>query len=197
MKITNNAVVKIHYRLSNQQGNELENSFESQPMEYLHGAQNIIPGLEEALEGKEIGDIIDVTIDAEKAYGPHHDGLRQEVPLSAFGDIEDIIPGMRFVAETEAGPRPVQIAEVKDETVIVDGNHPLAGQSLTFHVEIIDIREATEEEISHGHIHQKGGCGSNEKCCGGEKEACCADDNENEGCCGSKQKEHKGCGCHH
>lgn len=197
MKITKNKVVKIHYRLNNQQGEELESSFEMEPMEYLHGAQNIIPGLETALEDKESGEIIDVTIDAEQAYGPYHEGLRQEVPLTAFGDIEDIIPGMRFIAETEMGQRPVQITEVKDETVIVDGNHPLAGQALTFHVNVVDVRDATEEEVEHGHIHSHGGCGSKGGCCGGEEKegGCCKDEGaESEGCCGGEKK--GGCGCH-
>lgn len=197
MKIEKNKVVKIHYRLSNQQGELLESSFEMQPMEYIHGAQNIIPGLEKALESKALNDVMDVNVKAEDAYGPYHEGLRQEVPLSAFGEIEDIVPGMRFIAETEMGQRPVQITEVKDETVIVDGNHPLAGQDLSFHVEVVDIRDATEEEIAHGHLHQHGGCGSKGGCCGGDKKegGCCKDeDSDAEGCCGGETK--SGCGCH-
>ena len=168
----------------------LESSFDMQPMVYLHGANNLIPGLEKALEGRAVGEVIDVTVDAEDAYGPYHDGLRQEVPLSAFGDIEDIVPGMRFIAETEMGQRPVQVSEVKNDTVVVDGNHPLAGQALVFYVEVMDVREATEEEIAHGHIHAQGGCGSHGGCCGGESdEGCCSSDEQ--GGCGSG-----GCGCH-
>lgn len=124
MKITQHSAVTIHYRLSDQDGRLLEDSFDAEPMLYLHGAENLIPGLEAALEGKTKGETLDVTISAEEAYGPYHDGLRQAVPLEAFGDIEDIVPGMRFIAETEMGQRPVQVVEVKDDVVIVDGNHP-------------------------------------------------------------------------
>jgi FKBP-type peptidyl-prolyl cis-trans isomerase SlyD len=204
MIITQHKAVSIHYRLTNQQGELVESSFEGEPMLYLHGADNMIPGLEAALEGKSAGDKLEVSVEAEQAYGPYHDGLRQDVPLSAFGDIEDIVPGMRFIAETEMGQRPVQVTEVKDEVVVVDGNHPLAGQTLNFSVEVLSIREASEEEIAHGHIHAAGGCGSHEHsheggCCGGEGHSheggCCSDDKEKEvkeGCDGNG-----GCGCRH
>ncbi|GIU08879.1 MULTISPECIES: peptidylprolyl isomerase [unclassified Shewanella] len=219
MKITEKCAVSIHYRLSDAKGQLVESSFEGEPMIYLHGAENMIPGLEAALEGKVQGDILDVTVDAEQGYGAYHDGLRQEVPISAFGDIEDIVPGMRFIAETEMGQRPVQVTEVKDDVVVVDGNHPLAGQSLAFNVEVLEVRAATEEEIAHGHIHAHGGgCGSHGHsheggccggghdhgqeggCCGGEHDhghegGCCSDDETKEakeGCDGNG-----GCGCRH
>ncbi|MGS0673585.1 peptidylprolyl isomerase [Shewanella sp. 125m-1] len=208
MKITEKCAVSIHYRLSDAKGQLVESSFEAEPMIYLHGAENMIPGLEAALEGKAQGDTLDVTVDAEQGYGPYHDGLRQEVPISAFGDIEDIVPGMRFIAETEMGQRPVQVTEVKDDVVIVDGNHPLAGQSLVFNVEVLEVRAATEEEIAHGHIHAHGGgCGGHEHsheggCCGGGHDhghghegGCCSDDETKEakeGCDGNG-----GCGCRH
>lgn len=105
------------------------------------------------------------------------------MPLEAFGDIEDIVPGMRFIAETEMGQRPVQVTEVKDTVVVVDGNHPLAGQALNFSVEVMDVREATAEEVAHGHIHAAGGCGHDH-----EHEQC---DTEKPGCDGNG-----GCGCH-
>lgn len=186
MKITQHSAVTIHYRLSDQEGRLLEDSFDAEPMLYLHGTENLIPGLEAALEGKIKGEKLDVTISAEEAYGPYHDGLRQAIPLEAFGDIEDIVPGMRFIAETEMGQRPVQVIEVKDDVVIVDGNHPLAGQALSFSIEVIDVREATAEEIAHGHIHAHGGCGSHGHshehdhgggCCGGSG-------HDVGGCCG-------------
>ncbi|MCU8002330.1 MULTISPECIES: peptidylprolyl isomerase [unclassified Shewanella] len=195
MKITQHSAVTIHYRLSDQEGRLLEDSFDSEPMLYLHGTENLIPGLEAALDGKSKGEKLDVTISAEEAYGPYHDGLRQAVPLEAFGDIEDIVPGMRFIAETEMGQRPVQVMEVKDDVVIVDGNHPLAGQSLNFSVEIVDVREASAEEIAHGHIHAQGGCGSHGHdhdhgggCCGGSGKE------EAGGCCGGSDHDH---GHHH
>ncbi|WP_412503649.1 peptidylprolyl isomerase [Shewanella indica] len=201
MQITQHSAVTIHYRLTDAKGQLIESSFEADPMVYLHGMENLIPGLEKALEGKSKGDTLEVTIDAEEAYGPYHDGLRQEVPLEAFGDIQDIVPGMRFIAETEMGQRPVQVTEVLDNSVIVDGNHPLAGQSLTFNVEVMDVREATAEEIAHGHIHAHGGCGGHGQdhggCCGGH-------DHEHGGCCNSDAEEdakkegcdgNGGCGC--
>ncbi|BCV35792.1 MULTISPECIES: peptidylprolyl isomerase [Shewanella] len=201
MQITQHSAVTIHYRLTDAKGQLIESSFEADPMVYLHGMENLIPGLEKALEGKSKGDTLEVTIDAEEAYGPYHDGLRQEVPLEAFGDIQDIVPGMRFIAETEMGQRPVQVTEVLDNSVIVDGNHPLAGQSLTFNVEVMDVREATAEEIAHGHIHAHGGCGGHGHdhggCCGGH-------DHEHGGCCNSDAEEdakkegcdgNGGCGC--
>ncbi|GAB1082143.1 peptidylprolyl isomerase [Shewanella algae] len=201
MQITQHSAVTIHYRLTDAKGQLIESSFEADPMVYLHGMENLIPGLEKALEGKGKGDTLEVTIEAEEAYGPYHDGLRQEVPLEAFGDIQDIVPGMRFIAETEMGQRPVQVTEVLDNSVIVDGNHPLAGQSLTFNVEVMDVREATAEEVAHGHIHAHGGCGSHGHdhggCCGGhdhEHGGCCSSDAEEgakkEGCDGNG-----GCGC--
>ena len=162
MQIAKHTAVSIHYRLSDSEGRLIESSFDTEPMLYLHGTEGLIPGLETALEGKVTGDKIDVTIPAEQGYGEYHDGLKQEVPLDAFGDVEDIVPGMRFIAETEMGQRPVQVIEVKDDVVVVDGNHPLAGQALSFSVEVVSVREASAEEISHGHIHAHGGCGSHE-----------------------------------
>jgi FKBP-type peptidyl-prolyl cis-trans isomerase SlyD len=159
MKITKHAAVTIHYRLSDQQGLLIESSFEGEPMVYLHGTENLIPGLEAELEGKIVGDKLEANIPAEQAYGLYHEGLKQEVPIDAFGDVEDIVPGMRFIAETEMGQRPVQVVEVKDDVVVVDGNHPLAGQALNFSIEVLEVREATEEELAHGHVHAAGGCG--------------------------------------
>ncbi|MCL1113232.1 MULTISPECIES: peptidylprolyl isomerase [Shewanella] len=186
MKITKHAAVTIHYRLSDEQGELIESSFESEPMVYLHGTENLIPGLESVLEGKTAGEKVEANIPAAQGYGEYHPGLKQEVPISAFGDIEDIIPGMRFIAETELGQRPVQVTEVKDDVIVVDGNHPLAGQALHFSVEIVAVREATPEELAHGHIHAEGGCGSHghdheHGSCGSEKPGC--DGNG-------------GCGCH-
>jgi FKBP-type peptidyl-prolyl cis-trans isomerase SlyD len=159
MKITKHAAVTIHYRLSDQQGLLIESSFDGEPMVYLHGTGNLIPGLETELENKVVGDKLEANIPAEQAYGLYHDGLKQEVPIDAFGDVEDIVPGMRFIAETEMGQRPVQVVEVKDDVVVVDGNHPLAGQALNFSIEVLDVREASEEELAHGHVHAAGGCG--------------------------------------
>lgn len=151
--IEKNKVVTLHYSLTDNDGELIESSIGSEPMIYLHGAENIIIGLEKELVGKKIGDKFQANINAEEAYGDYHDYLCQEVELEAFGDIEDIAPGMRFTAETDQGPHPVQVVEVNEDSVIVDGNHPLAGMNLTFDIEVIDIRDATPEEVELGHVH--------------------------------------------
>ncbi|RLV61445.1 peptidylprolyl isomerase [Parashewanella curva] len=160
MKITKHSAVTVHYRLSEKTGELIEDSFAAEPMYYLHGANNMIPALESALEGKAKGEKVDVEVAAKDAYGEPQEELIQEVPLTAFGEIEDIVPGMRFMAETDNGQVPVVVTEVKDESIIVDGNHPLTGKDLSFHLEVVDVREATEEEVAHGHIHAPGAsCG--------------------------------------
>ncbi|MFP8967497.1 FKBP-type peptidyl-prolyl cis-trans isomerase [Pokkaliibacter sp. CJK22405] len=153
MQISKNAVVSMHYTLRNDAGDELDSSVGGQPLDYIHGNGNLIPGLEEQLEGRQAGEKLTATVPAEKAYGPRQDQLVQQVPRSAFGDIEQIEPGMRFHAETEHGPHVVLVVDVDDENVTVDGNHPLAGETLHFEVDIQTVREATESELAHGHVH--------------------------------------------
>ncbi|MEO0890278.1 MAG: peptidylprolyl isomerase, partial [Pseudomonadota bacterium] len=140
---------------------------------------NLIPGLEAALEGHVAGDKFEVTVAPADAYGEHMDEMVQRVPANVFQGVDEITVGMRFLADTDQGPIPVEVTEVDGDEVVVDGNHMLAGQTLTFEVEVMATREATTEEIEHGHIHQGGGC------CGGEEKA---DDHE---CCGGG-----GCGSH-
>lgn len=158
MKISNNAVVSIHYTLKNTSGEVLDSSEGADPLDYLHGAGNIIPGLEKSLEGKEVGDDVTAVVSPEEGYGLRDDALMQSVPRTAFGDVKDIQVGMRFTAETDQGPVSVAIASVDDESVVVDRNHPLAGQELHFDVSVTNVRVATAEEIDHGHVHQAGGC---------------------------------------
>ncbi|MBA3582675.1 MAG: peptidylprolyl isomerase [Gammaproteobacteria bacterium] len=157
MQITHNTVVAIHYVLKDTAGEIIDRSEPGDAMHYLHGAGNIISGLEKALEGRRQGDSIDVHIAAEDAYGPSLPFLIQEVPLEAFAGVGDIQPGMRFQADTEQGPVPVVVTHVSDSIVTVDGNHPLAGQALHFAVEIETVRAASDEELSHGHVHGAGG----------------------------------------
>ena len=127
-------------------------------MAYLHGAGNIIPGLEKALTGKSVGDQMVVEVSAEEGYGPVQKELIQEVPRSSFQGVDSIEVGMQFEAQTgQGGAVPVTVTLVTDETVTVDGNHPLAGKDLNFDVTIADVREATAEELEHGHIHGPGG----------------------------------------
>ena len=153
MSIKENSVVTIHYELKDSEGNQLDSSNGKEPLVYLHGANNIIVGLEKELEGKKVGDELSVVIPPELAYGMPVEALVQQVPVSAFGSIENIEVGMRFQAETEQGPVPVVVTKVDGETVTVDGNHPLAGMELHFQVKVEDVREASEEELKQGHVH--------------------------------------------
>ena len=153
MKVAENTVVDIHYTLTDKDGDVLDRSKEGEPLSYLHGANNIIDGLEEALVGRVVGDKLNVVVPPEKGYGERNENMVQRVPRSAFEGIEEIEVGFRFEAETDNGSVPVVVIEVDDESVVVDGNHPLAGETLTFDVEIVGVREADAEEIDHGHVH--------------------------------------------
>lgn len=158
MQIAENAVVAIHYTLTNDAGDTLDSSRErDEPLAYLHGHGNIIPGLEKALLGKQTGDTLKVTVEPAEGYGERHEGLIQEVPREAFQGVDELEPGMQFQASTDAGPRMFTITDVQDDVVTVDGNHPLAGATLHFDVEIADVRAASAEELSHGHVHGPGG----------------------------------------
>lgn len=154
MEICTNCVVSLHYTLTNGDGQQLDSSNGQEPFVYLHGAQGIIPGLEKALEGKTAGEDFQVTIPPEEAYGEVNDGLIQDVPREAFAGIDNVEPGMQFQTRDPNGQAlNITVKEVADDTVKIDANHPLAGQSLHFEVSIKDVREATEEELSHGHAH--------------------------------------------
>jgi len=157
MVITAHKVVHIHYILTNDDGDVLDSSEGHAPLAYIHGIGNIIPGLEKALTGKAIGDKFKVTIPPEEAYGQRDDDLVQAVPRSAFQGVDQIEPGMQFHAETPEGMQLVTVVEVVDDEVILDGNHPMAGMTLNFDVEVAEIRNATQEEMDHGHVHGPGG----------------------------------------
>jgi len=152
MQVAENKVVAIDYTLKDNEGQTLDTSEGREPLQYLHGHQNIIAGLEKAIEGKNEGDELEVAVEPEEGYGPYRDELVQDVPRDAFQGVEKVEPGMSFRAESNAGPMTVTVKEVGDETVTVDGNHMLAGQVLNFKVAIKDVREATEEEVSQGTV---------------------------------------------
>lgn len=156
MQIQDKAVVGIHYTLKNDGGEVLDSSDGGEPLHYLHGSGGIIRGLESALEGRAAGDKLEVTVEPEDGYGVHRDELVQEVPRRAFGNIKDIQVGMMFQAQTDAGPMPIRVSAVSEETVTVDGNHELAGERLHFSVSIEEVREATQQELDHGHVHAHG-----------------------------------------
>jgi FKBP-type peptidyl-prolyl cis-trans isomerase SlyD len=157
MNITQNCVASFNYTLTDNTGTVLDKSEGHGPLSYLHGAGNIIPGLESALEGKQVGDKLNVAVPAAQAYGVRDDSLVQELPSSMFSGIDKIEPGMEFHAETEHGIQTVTVTKVEGDNVTIDGNHPLAGVDLNFEVEIMEVRSATSEELSHGHAHGAGG----------------------------------------
>ncbi|MGD2112668.1 MAG: peptidylprolyl isomerase [Gammaproteobacteria bacterium] len=153
MHVANNRVVSITYTLKDNDDNIIDHSDDGSFC-YLHGASNIIPGLEDALAGKTTGDELSVTIPPEQGYGLRDAQRVQTVPRDMFPADQDIQPGMQFHAQGPDGQElVVMIAKVEDDAVTVDGNHPLAGVHLNFEVKVTDVREATEEEVEHGHVH--------------------------------------------
>lgn len=162
MQIAQHAVASLRYTLTDSQGDILDEATNEEPFVYLHGANNIIPGLENALVGKQKNDQLQVTIPPEEAYGVHDERLTEKVSKEMFGDVDEaqLVPGAQFHAQTNAGQEIITIASVQDDTVTIDGNHPLAGATLHFDVTVLDVRTATEEELSHGHAHDAhGDCG--------------------------------------
>lgn len=162
MKIEKNKVATLTYTLKNDDEQILDQADENNPFLYMHGVGGIIPGLEKALEDKQTGDSFHVSILPEDAYGVRDPNLTEQVPRSMFEGISDdqLQPGAQFQAQTAHGTQIITIAGVEGDTVKIDANHPLAGETLHFDVAVNDIRDATEEEIAHGHPHAAGGCGS-------------------------------------
>lgn len=158
MQVTDKKVVYIHYTLRNKEGAVIDRSSQETPLAYIHGIGDIIPGLEKALSGKSEGERINISIEPEEAYGYHNETLIQAVPRNAFQGVEDLQEGMQFQAQTPNGTQLITVAEVRGEEIIVDANHPLAGEMLDFDVEVVDVRDATEEELNHGHAHAPGDC---------------------------------------
>ncbi len=160
MQISDNKVALIDYTLKGEAGQVIDTTDGGDPLPYLHGAGMIIPGLEAALLGKTEGDSLQVTIPPEEGYGARDSNLRQEVDKEQFEEIDDLAVGMQFRVDAGGGQNLVlTVIEIKDDKVLVDGNHALAGVTLNFNVTVREVREATEEEIAHGHPHGFGGCG--------------------------------------
>lgn len=153
MQVAKHKVISIEYTLTDPQGTELDSSRGGSPFVYIHGIGNIIPGLEAALEGKAQGEQINAVIPPENAYGVRDESLVQQLDRSQFDTEDDIQVGMQFHAMSEAGPRVVTVVSVEVDKVTIDGNHPLAGMTLHFDVTVKEIRDATGEELSHGHVH--------------------------------------------
>lgn len=163
MQIAQHSVVTMTYTLTDDQGAIIDQADAAQPFVYLHGADNIIPGLEKHLTGKQASDSLTVTVPPAEAYGEYDERMTQQVPRAMFQGIPDeqIVAGAEFHAQTAAGNQVIRIAAADDNSVTIDANHPLAGVTLTFAINIMDVRVATEEEIAHGHVHAHGGCGHN------------------------------------
>ena len=185
MAIKQDQVVTLFFDVKLQDGVLIDSVDREHPLNYIHGHQQLFPAIEEALSQLNAGDTFKVELAPEDGYGKYQDELVQRVPADVFGNKDELEVGMRFIAETDIGQVPVEITAIEGDEVVVDGNHPLADQILTFEGEILAVRDATAEEIAHGHIHGEGGCcGGHDHdhehadCCDTE-DACC----EGEGCC--------------
>ena len=153
MAITRDSVVTIHYTLKDVEGAVIDSSASGEPLAYLHGHGNIVPGLERELTGRNAGEELSVSVSPAEGYGEYDKELVQSVPRRALRGIKDVQPGMHLHAQTEAGTRTVTVTRIQGDMVTLDANHPLAGKNLNFDIQIEDVRQATEEELSHGHVH--------------------------------------------
>ena len=156
--ITRNSVVELHYRLNLAGGDLIEETPAAEPILYLHGRDQMIPGFESRLEGKQAGDELEFTLTAEEAYGPIEENAQARIPVKHLQGSKRWKPGMLAMVQTEQGPRQVRILKVGKFMVDIDTNHPLAGKDLTFAVKVVSVRAATEEELAHGHVHAGGHC---------------------------------------
>jgi FKBP-type peptidyl-prolyl cis-trans isomerase SlyD len=159
MKISENKVVVLHYAVSDSEDTLIDSSYDHSPLSIIQGTGYLIPGLEDALIDHVVGDKFEVAVSAENAYGDRHDEFVQTVPKSMFESVEDLAVGSQLRATTDDGEQTVIVLDVTDDEITVDGNHPLAGIDLKFEVDILEVRDATEDELKHGHVHGEGGCG--------------------------------------
>ena len=158
MQISNQKVVSIDYTLTDDQNAVIDSSEDSEPLAYIQGIGSLIPGLENALEGKSAGDELSVSIQPDQAYGERDEALVQTVPREHFDGVENLQEGMQFRASSDDDENMVvTVVNIEGDQVTVDGNHPLAGQTLNFEVAVVEVRDATSEELEHGHVHGPGG----------------------------------------
>ena len=157
MNIDKDSVVRFHYTMRDETGAELDKSAHNEPMTYLHGHGGLMPGLEDALAGKAAGDKLEVTLAPGQAFGERQDDAEQRIPLKHLAGAKKWQPGMTAVVHTQQGHRQVTVVKVGHSMATVDTNHPLAGKTLTFNIEVAEVREASPEELSHGHAHGPGG----------------------------------------
>ncbi|MDO6446581.1 peptidylprolyl isomerase [Colwellia sp. 1_MG-2023] len=161
MQITDKKVVVLHYAVSDSEDTLIDSSYDHSPLSIIQGTGYLIPGLESALANHVAGDKFEVEVSADQAYGQRFDDYVQTVPKAMFAEIEDLDVGTQLRATTDEGEQTVIVIDVQEDEITVDGNHPLAGIDLKFDVEILEVRDATEEELAHGHVHGEGGCGHN------------------------------------
>lgn len=157
MKIARNSVVAFHYTLTDDANQVIDTSEDREPLTYLHGAGHIVPGLEKQMEGRVAGDKFVADVTPEEGYGVHHPELMQEVPRDAFPGVPDIQPGMQFQGRGPQGEINVTVTRIEDDKIVIDGNHPLAGKALRFAIDVVDVRDASADELAHGHVHGAGG----------------------------------------
>ena len=193
MKIADKTVVQMHYTLTSDEGKVIDSSEGREPLQYIQGAHMIVVGLEKAMVGHDVGDKFDVKVIPSEGYGEYNEEMTQEVPLDVFQGVEKVEEGMMFYAQTPAGPMPIRVKSVSEKTAVIDANHELAGKNLNFAIEVVSVREATEEELNpQGHHCCCGGKGDGEGCCGGHEDGECE-------CGGKGNKENcdgnGGCGC--
>jgi FKBP-type peptidyl-prolyl cis-trans isomerase SlyD len=157
LSIKKDSVVLFDYTLKDDGGEVIDNSSPGEPLAYLHGRGNLVAGLERELEGKSAGDKLSVKVAAAEGYGEYSKELIQKVPRRSLKGLAKITVGMRLHAQTAHGPRAVTVTALTGDMVTLDGNHPLAGKNLNFDINVVQVRDATEEELAHGHVHGPGG----------------------------------------
>ena len=193
MKIADKTVVQMHYTLTSDEGTVIDSSEGREPLQYIQGAHMIVVGLEKAMAGHDVGDKFDVKVIPSEGYGEYNEEMTQEVPLDVFQGVDKVVEGMMFYAQTPAGPMPIRVKSVGEKTAVIDANHELAGKNLNFAIEVVSVREATEEELAPKHHCCCGskGEGDHECKCGEEGHECeCGGEGHKENCDGNG-----GCGC--
>ena len=156
MQIADNTVAELNYKLT-VDGELIDESYDGQPLAYIHGNGNLIPGMENALTGKSVGDKFSITLEPKEAYGEYDDALSTKVDRSELSGIDNLEVGLQLEAQFPDGTQMATVQAIDGDEVTIDGNHPLAGETLNFEIEVMGVRVATEEELAHGHPHGPGG----------------------------------------
>lgn len=195
MKIADKSVVLMHYTLTSDEGQVIDSSAGRDPLQYIQGMHMIVVGLEKAMYDHEVGDKFDVKVIPSEGYGEYDERMTQEVPVSVFQGVDKVEAGMQFYAQTPAGPMPIRVKSVDGDKAVIDANHELAGKNLNFAIEVVEVREATEQDLAPFQHQCKCGkgegecCGGNGECeCGGEGDCKCGGEGHGDGECCCKNK---------